>query len=103
ESPSVASFPPNASRASAGDRAEIQRLGTARALLRSSQPRASLRELDAIAKDFPDGTLAQEREALAIEALGALGEHTAARERAARFLARYPTSPYAADVRRALE
>lgn len=101
QGPSVASFP--ASDAAAGDRAEIDRMGTARALLRSGRSRAALSELDALAKDFPNGTLAQEREALAVQALGALGERAAARERALRFLARYPASPHAAVVRRALD
>jgi hypothetical protein len=100
--PSVASFP-SVSEASAGDSAEIRRMAAARTLLRSGQPRAALRELDAIATNFPNGTLAQEREALAVEALSALGERAAARERASRFLSRYPSSPHAAAVRRALE
>lgn len=103
EIPSVASFPADASDVSAGDRAEIDRMGTARALLRTGQPRAALGALDAIAKDFPNGTLAQEREALAIEALGALGQRDAARARATRFLQRYPASPHAAMVKSALE
>jgi hypothetical protein len=51
----------------------------------------------------PNSTLVQEREALAIEALGALGELATARERAARFLARYPASPHAEVVRRMLD
>ena len=44
---------------------------------------------------FGDGTLAQEREVVAIEALVALARLPEARERAARFSARWPHSAHA--------
>lgn len=63
----------------------------------------ALSALDAIAREFPNGALAQEREALAIEALRVGGRSAEARLRATAFLARYPASPHAASVRHALE
>lgn len=100
--PSQAAFPSEAD-ASVLDRAESRRIARARALLRGSNARGALVELEAVRRDFPNGTLAQEREALSIEALLALGEKANARERAGAFLSRYPKSPHAALVRRALE
>jgi hypothetical protein len=52
---------------------------------------------------YPRGTLAQEREVLAIEALGALGRGAAARARAAAFESASPGSPYAVRVARAIK
>jgi len=72
-------------------------------LLRSGQPRAALLVLEQAARDFPNGELSQEREALAIEALRELGNTTEARRRAEAFLARFPASPHAPIARRALE
>lgn len=102
-SPSLGMFPSSEAPAVPSLRSEMARIGAARGLLRAGQARAALEELDAVARVFPGGTLVQEREALAIEALTALGEREAARQRALRFLALYPTSPHAAGVRRALE
>jgi hypothetical protein len=98
---STASYPTDSSVSSASGVAESRRMAEARALVRSNRPSEALRALDAIGRDFPNGVLTQEREALAIEALRALGNLTGARERADRFLERYPGSPHAASVRRA--
>lgn len=95
--PSVAAFPADAPDA------ESRRVAEARRLLRSGRGREALAALDAVARDFPSGALAQEREALAIEALRGSGRVAEARARAAAFLARYPVSPHASSVRRALE
>jgi outer membrane protein assembly factor BamD (BamD/ComL family) len=43
---------------------------------------------------FPSGALVQEREVVAIEALVQLGRQDDARERAGRFLRRFPASVY---------
>jgi hypothetical protein len=80
---------------------ESQRVARARALLRSGNATAAFALLEALARDEPNGLLVQEREALLVETLAALGQNDAARQRADAFLARYPKSPHASAVRRA--
>ena len=80
---------------------ESRRVARAHALLRAGDAGAALALLDALARDEPNGLLVQEREALVVEALAALGRHDAARARADAFLARFPRSPHTAAVRRA--
>jgi hypothetical protein len=104
-SSSVASFPSDA-RPLPQENAtvlESRRVASARALLRAGDARRTLAELDALAVDFPLGVLVQERDAIRIEALLALGERERARELATRFLARHPQSPHAAAVERAVK
>ena len=96
-----ASFPTSA--ADESDTAESRRLLAARSLLHAGRASAALDALAAIRADFPSGSLIQEREALAIEALLASGDRAAARVRAAAFLERYPDSPHASSVRKALK
>ena len=72
----------------------------ARRALRDGDPAACLRLLEAARTAFPDGSLAQEREALTIQALASDGQHELAAQRAARFLREHPESPHAADLRR---
>ncbi|HEX3764790.1 MAG TPA: hypothetical protein VHW23_39110 [Kofleriaceae bacterium] len=60
-----------------------------RRLRRGHDPRAALRELDAYLSRFPDGDLAEEVLALAIEARAALGD-AAACSLAEQYLQRYP-------------
>jgi hypothetical protein len=103
--PSVASFPSEPPRAPPGESGivvESRRVALARASLRAGDARAVLTELDALDVSFPRGQLVQEREGLRIEALLLLGEKARARELARRFLARYPGSPHAPAVERAL-
>jgi hypothetical protein len=101
---SVASFPlPRPTELDAGAALESRRVAEARAHLRSGDARGALALLDALRRDYPQGVLAQERDALAVEALLALGERAKARALAAQFLVRYPASPHAASVKRALE
>jgi hypothetical protein len=103
--PSVASFPSESPPAPTGENAivaESRRVALARAALRAGDARAVLAELDALDRSFPRGQLVQEREGLRIEALLALGDRARARELARRFLARYPASPHAPAVERAL-
>ena len=45
--------------------------------------------------NFPDGVFAQERDALAVEALLRAGDLDRARTRAEQFIERYPSSPHA--------
>lgn len=99
--PSVATFPDD-STANRPD-AESRTIAHARSLLRTGQARSALAALDAARRDFPNGELAQERDALTIDALRVLGNTAEARRRATLFLARYPSSPHAPMARRALE
>ncbi|MES1182911.1 MAG: hypothetical protein ABUL60_03800 [Myxococcales bacterium] len=82
---------------------ESQRVAEARALLRAGRASDALAALQALERDEPNGLLAQEREALSIQALAALGQRDRARQRAAAFTQRYPDSPHLAVVRRAAE
>jgi outer membrane protein assembly factor BamD (BamD/ComL family) len=101
--PSEASFSSDLAPERARHLAESRRVADARALLLAGDARRALLELEAVRKDFPRGLLAQEREALAIEALGLLGERSEARQRADNFLRQYPGSPHATVVRKFLE
>jgi hypothetical protein len=73
--------------------AEAELLLEARALARAD-PRAALGLLDVHAARFPKGVLAPEREVLAIEALRALGQAAAAKQRLEAFRARHPGSAH---------
>jgi outer membrane protein assembly factor BamD (BamD/ComL family) len=57
-----------------------------------ADPGRALELLDAHRRAYPTGSLAQEREVLAIDALLRLRHRQRAEQRAARFRARYPTS-----------
>jgi hypothetical protein len=70
----------------------------ARRALREGDAASALRRLEAARAAFSGGALVQEREALAIEALGQLGRREAAAARAQAFLRAYPGSPHAAAV-----
>ena len=72
----------------------------ARTELERGNPAAALHLLEAARVDFPNGSLGQEREALAIEALAASGRKDAASVRARAFLRRFPGSPHASNVGR---
>jgi hypothetical protein len=84
-------------------RLESQRVAEARRALRTGNPRAALALLESVVREFPNGVLVQEREALSIDALLSCGERAAARARALDFVTRYPGSPHTLAVRRALE
>jgi hypothetical protein len=72
----------------------------ARQALRSNDAAKALSLLDQAKFRFKRGGLAEEREALTIEALAKLGEGARASALARAFLAQYPRSPHAADVQR---
>jgi len=71
----------------------------ARQALRQGDAARSLRLLDECRRLFPHGVLEQERERLAIEALGKSGRTSEASARAAAFLRRHPDSPHADEIR----
>ena len=79
--------PGAASAASVADSALV--VDAMRRLRRGHDPRAALRGLDAYLARFPDGDLAEEVLALAIEARSALGDATAC-SLAEQYLQRYP-------------
>jgi hypothetical protein len=64
----------------------------ARSALVRSRPADALAALDQHERRFPDGKLAEEREAIRVLALAADGEHEQARKSAKRFRKRYPRS-----------
>lgn len=64
----------------------------------ASDPAGALALTDEHARRFPGGTLAQEREVLAIEALAALGRAQDARARLAAFRAAFPQSRHLARL-----
>lgn len=69
-------------------------------LRRLNQPAAALEAIDEYRRRYPDGALAQEAALTAIEARLALGQRTEADREIDAFLARYPNSERAAEVRR---
>ena len=76
-------------------REEVALLGRADAHLDAAEPRAALDILDALAERFPDGALADVREAARVRGLCTLGEATAAEAAAARVATTYPRSAVA--------
>jgi hypothetical protein len=67
-------------------------LDAARRALAAGEPQACLAELGKHARAFPSGKLAEEREAMTINALVGVGRYAQAREKAAIFSRRYPRS-----------
>jgi hypothetical protein len=78
---------------------EARRVAQARAALRRGDAQAALAELGRLDADHPSGVLSQEREAIGIEAMMAVGQEATARERALRFLRNFPESPHAGRIR----
>jgi hypothetical protein len=77
---------------------EVEALDRVRQAVRARDARAALRLLEDLERAHPARVLAQEAEALRVEALFAAGEGSAARARAEQFLAAHPHSPHAARV-----
>lgn len=82
---------PSADTGLAGERALIDR---ARMALARGQAASALEALDAHRSQFPQGRLAEEREALSIQALAALGRGAEARRRADAFTHTHPNSVF---------
>ncbi|MBP6831226.1 MAG: hypothetical protein KA978_10620 [Deltaproteobacteria bacterium] len=80
--------------------AELRWIERAQTALAANDPAAAQAALRGHARAFPRGHLSEEREALAVQVLCASGRADEARRAAAVFIARHPTSPQAARVRR---
>ena len=78
---------------------ESDAVRAARSALRGGDAARALRLLEDSERRFGTGSLAQEREALAIEALARTGDRDAVETRAAAFLRRYPSSPHEQAVK----
>jgi len=78
-------------------------LGKARQLVQLGRTREALELLESSAQRYPRSVLSQEREVLTIEALAASGASAVAKQRARRFLDRYPASPYVERLQRFAE
>jgi hypothetical protein len=97
----AASQAPEAPQPSALER-EARLTREARERLQQSDLAGAFGALETARTLFPQGPLAQEREALGIELLVQSGQVEAADSRARAFLLAFPDSPHAARVRRAL-
>lgn len=85
----ASSAEPRAGSALARERAALDR---ARVALAAGESERALEETKRHAREFPNGILSEEREAIAINGLVRLGRYTQASQRAARFRVRYPQS-----------
>ncbi|HLY52145.1 MAG TPA: hypothetical protein VKQ31_03960, partial [Steroidobacteraceae bacterium] len=85
-------LPARGPRASDSFVAERLLLDAARTALASDRLAAALEATAQHEREYPDGAMVQEREAIAIRALVGLGRSGEARERVARFRARFPES-----------
>jgi hypothetical protein len=91
EAPRGVLRPPDAGDALAAERLLID---DARSRLVSGDPQAALARLQEHARRFPRGRLAEDREALAVQALVQSGQYDAARRRARELRSRWPESVY---------
>lgn len=87
------------SRATSRLREESAAVLSIRRTLLSGDAAEALRMLDRARVEFPNGALAQEREALTVRALVESGRKESARQRGEAFLRTFPRSPHAAEVR----
>jgi hypothetical protein len=92
--PAVAAVP------ASGDE-ELRLLGAAQRAL-PGDPTHALALVREHARRFPDGLLSEEREAVAVSALWAVGQRDEARRRAERFTDEHPNSTYAGRMRQLL-
>jgi hypothetical protein len=80
---------------------EYRLLRAARQAL-ADRPARAMELVDEHARRFAHGMLAQEREAIAVDALVQLGREGQARARAQAFFVAYPSSPYRSRIERAV-
>ena len=81
---------------------EVTALDRARSALAAGDAMRALELLVQYEQAFPKGALRPEATYLKIQALSKSGQHEAARELAARFLGKHPSSPHAAQLQRLL-
>lgn len=93
-----ATQPRGEASAPADEGAELAVVSSAQRALRGDPARA-LEFVAAHERAFPNGTFAQEREAIAVEALARRGDIDAARARFSRFEVRFPASSHAVRLR----
>ena len=98
--PLTRSLQPGGARNLAAERALLDRVQRA---LRAGDVAGAQRALDAHARRFPTGILAEEREALAIKTLVAAGRRREAQKRAAMFRERFPDGLFRSSVDEAVE
>lgn len=84
---------PNAKKTGSTLAQEVERLDSARRLLKSGAYGAALDRVSDYHTDFPRGVLAPEAETIAIEALIQVGRVDTATQRAERFITNYPDDP----------
>jgi hypothetical protein len=97
--PRPAPVPTGAPEATASVEAEMEVIAEAREALRSGEGARALVLLDEHAHRYPSGALGEERDALRVASLCALGRVAEARAAATQFLRTFPESPHAARVR----
>jgi hypothetical protein len=91
--------PPRSASGTGDVAAEVRLLGEAQTAIRGGEPARSLRLLDEHARRYPEGALGEERDAMRIAALCALGRDAEARRATERFLRAAPQSPHAGPLR----
>jgi hypothetical protein len=97
--PPPSAMPARARGATASVEAEMGLIGEAREALRSGEGARALLLLDEHAHRYPAGALGEERDAMRVASLCALGRVAEARAAASQFLRAFPESPHAARVR----
>jgi len=109
EEPKVETAPSAPVKVAPQPKASIDTLAEENALLDPARgkveadPAGVLAAADAHRKKFPSGQLAADREYLAVRALKKLGRDDEAKTRGEAFLARFPSSPYSAYVRKLIQ
>jgi hypothetical protein len=102
ESPTVArssSVPRNVRHGASSLSAQVALVEAARVAVATGAFAEALHATARYEREFPRGQLLPDAEVLAVEALSARGDRDACRERAARFVARYPNDPHVARVK----
>ncbi len=97
--PVAVAAPPRSASVAGDVAAEVRLLSDAQTAIRGGDAARSLRLLDEHARRYPEGALGEERDAMRIAALCALGRDAEARRATDRFLRASPRSPHAGPLR----
>jgi len=92
--PRASSVPRRSAAPASGEVTQLLRIKS----LLETDPAAARRLIVKAQREFPTGVLAEEREALNVIALFAMGDHGRGQAAAERFLAQYPRSPLRARI-----